>query len=89
MKAVLTAALLAALTITGSAVADAPPADDTPKTIGPNALPPVPKDGGKDGPYASVVGAGIDARMRRLHCLRAEVVRESGGWWYVVYYPFP
>jgi hypothetical protein len=90
MKALLTAALLAALALTGSAVAaDTKPPEEAPKPIGPNAGPAVPKDGGKDGPYVSVFGAGVDARMRRLHCFRADVFRENDGWWYVMWYLFP
>ncbi len=88
MKAVLSAALLAALAITGNTFAEDSPPADYPRSFPPNAVPPVPKDGGKDGPFNSVFRAGINARMHRLHCLRAEVVREND-LWYVVYYPFP
>jgi hypothetical protein len=63
----------------------APPPAQPPNT---NPIPPPPANGGKDGPYESVIWAGIVARKHRLHHLRAEV-RKEFDLWYVVYYPFP
>jgi hypothetical protein len=88
MKVMLTAALLGALAVAEGASAQTTPPTVPVQAYPPNPIPPPPTNGGKDGPYNSVFRAGIDARIRRLHCLRAEV-RNEEGLWYVIWYPFP
>jgi hypothetical protein len=83
MNVLLTAALLSAVTIgTGDSAQTSAPA------LVAQIPTPAPAGGGRDGPYSHVLRAGVDARVRRVHGFRADVVYENYMWW-VIYYPFP
>lgn len=82
MKAWLATAVVVALTMAASLSAQTP----APPVVAQVPVPPPPGTVQRDGPYRLLLHAKVDARERRAHGLRADVVWENGMWW-VVYYP--